>query len=203
MLSCGQVFVPLFEETAHAYCYQGRKLPSVTQILKPISEPFYRMIDPVTLKNAADRGSAIHECLEYLVQDDLEESSILPDWVPYIDAFKAFCQAFNPVFISTELKLACPDFAGTIDVVCTIDSETWVIDYKTTKTLLPGVALQTAAYELLARGSGKFGKKLLRRGALQLKDDGTFKFEKYTDLKDYETFEYLLKINQWMREKNV
>ena len=163
MLSCGPVYVPEFEDEKHAYCYQGRKLPSVTQILKPVTEPFYRLIDPVTLRNAADRGRAVHECLEFYVQDDLDESSILPEWVPYLDAFKTFCATFKPKFLATEQKLACSEFAGTIDVVCEIDSEIWVIDYKTTKALLPGVALQTAAYELLARGSGKFGDKLMRR----------------------------------------
>lgn len=202
MYAVGKVYVPQFDEELHAYTNSsGQKLPSVTSILSPISDALYRFIPRETLKKAAELGTAVHECIELSLQDDLDEDSVLPLWVPYLCAFRSFMGAYKPKVIATEQRLACDLYAGTIDFVCEINGELWVIDWKTTNQLMPQVALQTAAYELLARGY--HGTQLMRRGAVQLKDDGTFKFEQYTDIKDYEHFETFLKARQWMDANNV
>lgn len=202
MLSVNNVFIPEFDEAIHRYAYKGYALPSVTQILRPLSEAAYRGIPERILRQAADLGTAVHACIEYKIQDDLDDESVLTEWSPYLQAFDAWASAFNPEFLATEQKLACDEFAGTIDCICRIDGQTYVIDFKTTNKLMPMVAVQTAAYELLARCSGKFGDQMMRRAALQLKDDGTFTWETYSDIEDYETFEHLLRVQQWV-EKNV
>ena len=81
-----------------------------------------------------------------------------------------------------------------------IGSTTFVIDWKTTDKLLKTVGPQTAAYELLARDFDK-RKSMLTRAALQLKPNGQFVFERFTDIRDYAIFEHLLIVNQWIHNK--
>lgn len=195
------VFRPEFDEMTHTYRHNGQVIPSVTQILKPISEASYRSIPKSILETAAHLGTAVHAAIELHLNDDLDETSLLPEWLPYFEAYKKFIETFNPKVIGVEARLACSQFAGTIDLVCEIKNEFWIIDWKTSNKIMPQTALQTAAYEWLFFNSDLWKKDLrLKRAAVQLKDNGEFEFHHYYDPKDYEVFNYLLKIKQWMQE---
>lgn len=201
LLSVNNVFVPDFDEEKHRYTTQGGVvLPSVTRILHPVTLSFYEGVDPETLRLKAELGHAVHSCIEYLIDDDLDESSIDLSWQPYIDAWKYWRSVYQPKFLHTELRLGCELFCGTVDCICEINSEIFVIDWKTTDKLLKTVGPQTAAYELLARDFDK-RKSMLNRAALQLKPNGQFVFERFTDINDYAIFEHLLIVNQWIHNK--
>lgn len=200
MLSVTNVFVPKFDEEKHRYTTEsGLRLPSVTQILHPISLSLYEGVDPETLQLKAELGSAVHSCIEYLIEDDLDESSIDLSWKPYIDAWKYWRSVYQPNFLHTELRLGCELFCGTVDCICEIAGDFYVIDWKTTDKLMKTVGPQTAAYELLARDYAK-SQSMLHRAALQLKPNGQFVFERYSDVNDYAIFEHLLIVNQWMHK---
>lgn len=201
LLSVNNVFVPGFEEEKHRYTTQGGVvLPSVTRILHPVTLSFYEGVDPETLRLKAELGHAVHSCIEFLIDDDLDESSIDLSWQPYIDAWKYWRSVYQPKFLHTELRLGCELFCGTVDCICEINGEIFVIDWKTTDKLLKTVGPQTAAYELLARDFDK-RKSMLNRAALQLKPNGQFVFERFTDINDYAIFEHLLIVNQWIHNK--
>lgn len=200
MLSVTNVFVPQFDEEKHRYSTEsGQRIPSVTQILHPISLSLYEGVDPETLRLKAELGSAVHSCIEYLIEDDLDESSIDLSWKPYVDAWKYWCSVYQPKFLHTELRLGCELFCGTVDCICEIKGEVYVIDWKTTEKLMKTVGPQTAAYELLAREYAK-SRSMFHRAALQLKPNGQFVFESFTDVNDYDIFEHLLIVNQWMHK---
>lgn len=206
MIEVRNVFTPAFDDERHVYFRDkvgvGRAIPSVTQILKPVSALSYKGIPESILQRAADLGTAVHACIELSLIDDLDETSIQDEWLPYFSAFMKFMSEVKPKTVATEQLFACDFFAGTVDYICQIDGELWVIDWKTTNKLMPQVAIQTAAYETLARCSGLYTSDLMRRGAVQLKNDGTYVFETYTKLEDYLMFEQLLNIHQWI-EQNV
>lgn len=200
MLSVTNVFVPKFDEEKHRYTTEsGLRLPSVTQILHPISLSLYEGVDPETLRLKAELGSAVHSCIEYLIEDDLDESSIDLSWKPYVDAWKYWHSVYQPNFLHTELRLGCDLFCGTVDCICEIEGDFYVIDWKTTDKLMKTVGPQTAAYELLARDYAK-SQSMLHRAALQLKPNGQFVFERFSDVNDYAIFEHLLIVNQWMHK---
>lgn len=201
LLSVNNVFVPDFDEEKHRYTTEGGVvLPSVTRILHPVTLSFYEGVDPETLRLKAGLGHAVHSCIEYLIDDDLDESSLDLSWQPYIDAWKYWRSVYQPKFLHTELRLGCELFCGTVDCICEINGEIFVIDWKTTDKLLKTVGPQTAAYELLARDFDK-RKSMLNRAALQLKPNGQFVFERFTDINDYAIFEHLLIVNQWIHNK--
>lgn len=50
-----------FDEAAHAYTYEGRRLRGVTPLVAWMYPDTYKDVDPATLRKAAERGSAIHE----------------------------------------------------------------------------------------------------------------------------------------------
>ena len=54
MIFVGEVSRPTFNEALHRYTVQGREVPSVTQILKPLTDLAYGQIAPSVLKAAAD-----------------------------------------------------------------------------------------------------------------------------------------------------
>lgn len=200
-LNC-PVFVPQFNEEHHRYVNADSVvLPSVTQILSPVSALEYSRVDPGVLREKAELGTAVHECIEYLIDDDIDEDSLVAEWVPYLEAWKSWRATFNPEFVARELRLACDLFAGTIDCVCRINGQLIVIDWKTTEQIMKTVGPQTAAYELLAR-KHLGADSMLARAVVQLKPNGTFVFKRFDSIEDYEVFESLLKINRWMKEND-
>lgn len=55
-----------FDEEAHKYTTaDGVIIPSVTTLMKPLTEKAYRAIDREVLRAAAELGTAVHECTEF------------------------------------------------------------------------------------------------------------------------------------------
>jgi hypothetical protein len=62
--------------------------------------------------------------------------------------FVDFWETYNPKLIETEVHLFSDELkiAGTCDLVCEIDDELWIIDFKTSNHLQSVYDLQTAVY---------------------------------------------------------
>lgn len=203
MLNVPRVFVPYFFEETHRYANEnGVVLPGVTSILSMLSASFYGRLDKNVLAHAAEVGHAVHACIEYAIAGELDESSIDEEWLPYYEAWTLWRNEFKPSFKYTEKKLGCDFFCGTVDCVAELDGNLYVIDWKTTSKLMKSVSLQTAAYELLVRQWIQQEENrrvpLLRRAALQLKDNGKFNFEVFDDIEDYRRFANCLELYQWV-----
>ena len=79
-----------FDEETHTYWVNGEKCPSVTQILKFKFPRKYEGIDEAVLKQAAERGTYVHECIEMYEQYGIDSSEVqeFRDYLFLKDKFK-------------------------------------------------------------------------------------------------------------------
>lgn len=75
-----------FEPEGHVYTYRGEHWPSITQILK--AEGFIDTSHYDTWSR--DKGSMVHLACKYHLLDELDEETLDPVIIPYLDAFKRF-----------------------------------------------------------------------------------------------------------------
>ena len=84
-------------------------------------------------------------------------------------SFVDWWETYNPTLIETEVHIFSDELkvAGTCDMVCEIDGELWIIDFKTSNHLQTTYDLQTAVYGKCYEEC--YGKKADRYGVLWLK----------------------------------
>lgn len=106
---------------------------------------------------AAAIGTKIHDAINHLLQGEPlvwdEKVYSLDEWL-YILRFTTFWKTYKPELISTEQSLISPElgFGGTVDLVCRISGQVWLIDLKTSNYLNNSYELQVAAYRKLWNG---------------------------------------------------
>lgn len=105
-----------FEPEGHIYTWQGRRLPSITQILKAegfINTDWYD-------EWSRDKGSMVHLACHYEVFGELDEDSIDDEIKPYLVAFRRFMSESGfkversevPGVNTTYLYAGTPDLVG-------------------------------------------------------------------------------------------
>lgn len=144
-----------FEEKTHQYILNGMQvLPSVTTLMKPLSDTLYAGIRPETLQAAAERGTEVHSAIEDYVT--LGITDISEARRGYFEAFLRWMKDYNVQPLSVEHRAYHPalGYAGTLDLLCTLskgDTDSQVltlVDFKTSASvnrMLTGVQLE--AYE--------------------------------------------------------
>lgn len=183
-----------FDEPSHTYRYAGAVVPSVTQIIAPLSD--YSMIAPDVLKRAQALGTAVHRMTELHDRDDLDEDSLGEEFHGYLAAWKKFRAdtSFVPQTIESRSCDKLRGFAGTSDRTGIVrnkigKSRLAVIDIKKMLVLGPQIGVQLAAYQHLHTAAGAL---VLDRYALGLHADGTYRLKQYEDTLDMPTFFALL-----------
>lgn len=73
----GSIHIPqfpelTFDEFTHTYRLNELIIPSVTTVMKLLSDDFYRAVDPDVLERAARRGTAIHNAVENFAKFGIE-----------------------------------------------------------------------------------------------------------------------------------
>lgn len=183
-----------FDEATHTYTFGGRRVSSVTEILKPLND--YSAIPAAVLAVAADRGTRAHLATELDDAGTLDESTVADDIKPYLQAWRTFKSERSPVILDIELRVHNPtsNYAGTLDRLLSMDGDDWLIDIKTGAEIPGSVGPQTAAYKA-ATGNDK-----LRRGVVQLKGDGTYRFRELGSPKDWVIFQACNLIHRFKQE---
>lgn len=185
-----------FDPDRHEYWLGDRRLPSVTQIMKPLTDPYLSRIPPDVLERKRLLGKAVDAAITMDVQGTLdEESAFSASWAGYFMAWRTFCaqKGIGPGEIWHAQKSAYHPqwmYAGTPDLELLIDGEWSVLDVKCTYELYPTVKIQTAAYSEIA------GPEVTRRYSLLLKEDGRYGLEEHTG-DDFGVFLALLTIHNW------
>lgn len=183
-----------FDAAKHEYRWDGNRVPSVTQVLKPLTD--YSMVDAETLERARAEGVAIHKMVELYERDDLGQ---LPAWLePYIAAWMKFKAEMKFRACCSEAQVYHPTFgyAGTYDLDGHMGNDTALVDLKRSFMAGPAIGLQLAAY--LAASEAQNGEmKRARRFALQLRPDGTYRLQEFTDKTDFQTFLAALTLWKW------
>lgn len=192
-----------FDEAAHEYRLDGVRLPSVTQVLKPIS-PDFSMIPPAVLERKRAIGTAAHLACELDDLGELDEESLDPILAGYLQAWRGFKQATDARVIRNEARLYHPRlmYAGTLDRFLSIGGKPWLIDLKTSADPAPSYGVQLAAYEeLLVANEAEIVWGEIRRASLHLREDGSHKLHEFKNPNDLACFRALLSIHSW-KESN-
>jgi hypothetical protein len=181
-----------FDEPTHTYTLDGVRMPSVTQVLRPLYS--FDGIPLAVLNAKAALGTAVHKACELLDKDDLDEESeegrtALAPLAGYLTAYKNFKRNKRLVILANEKRLFHPvhKYAGQIDRSYAMDGCVWDVDLKSTVSISPIVALQTAAYSEMLRANGR-GDVRAKRGALQLFPDGKYRLHEFSAPQDFSLF---------------
>ena len=195
-----------FDEASHTYLIDGVRVPSVTQVLKPLYD--FSRVDPVMLQAKAALGTSVHRACELLDNDDLDEESedgraALAPLAGYLAGYKKFKSDKKPVVLENETRLFHPAhrYAGTIDRRFELEGDVWDVDLKSTVAMSPIVGLQTAAYTEMFKANGKTDRA--RRGALQLFPDGKYKLWEFKDPADFSVFLSLLTVQRFKERHSL
>ncbi len=188
-----------FDEERHLYTLGGLRLPSVTQVMEPMSLMLYRDVPEDSLQAAADRGTRAHEQVSNFIKYGILESD--EDTKPYVDAFMLFHLEHSPAWIASELRTfhQLMGYAGTIDLIGYVEPDDGtgvdVIDLKCTAVYHPVMlATQIGAY---AEALRSHGIRVRKRYGLQLLKTGKYRFEQVED--GYKNFLHCLALYNAMQ----
>ena len=166
------------------YLRNGEYYPSITYVLQyyPKGKHFEDWLKQMgnnadyIMRKSAEDGTKVHNMIEdYLNGEELNFLS--KDNIPLYDVevwkmflkFVEFWETYKPELIGTEIHLFSDEekIAGTCDLVCKIEDQIWIIDYKSSNHLHTIYEFQLAAYDKCYEEC--FGVKPDRRGILWLK----------------------------------
>lgn len=185
----------IFVEDGHQYFHKGQPVPSVTQILQPLID--YSHVPPAVLARAAEIGKAVHLACALEDRDDLVEDSLHPALIPYLRAWRRFKTetGFVPEVIEQPMHSPLHRIAGTPDRIGLLrgilGKPRAVLEIKTTADFIPSFGPQLAGYWQLWRESKLMDTRQLlatRRYAVQLREDGSYRLERYSDHHDMVVF---------------
>lgn len=183
-----------FEPEAHVYRLNGRRVPSVTDVVS-VLEDFSR-IPPAALETARVFGGHVHDAIAFDIRGALDWKRLAKPLVPYVEAWRRFCKDSGLVISASELRVAHEKlgFAGRLDVKGLLNKASCIIDVKS-GALPRSVGPQTAGYE--AALAAAFGAKVRRRYALQLDPSFScgYKLHPLVDPSDWTHF--LSALNVW------
>lgn len=156
-------------DTSHYYWIDDEFVPATTEILGiagPVEyglRQFWQNNTASDAKKAMDEaaafGTLIHENIEKLLYGEkintVEQSSAMPFYKKSFDkhimAFYDWFHQFNPDVISIKPEHVVGSkkykYGGTIDLFCTKDKESYIIDFKTASGIHYSHELQLAAYK--------------------------------------------------------
>ena len=187
-----------FEERGHIYRLDGMVVPSVTKLMKPLSDDFYQSISPEVLDQAASRGTAVHNAIENYLRFGIED--IDPRYAGYLEGFKKWWETRKPEVIATESRVyhKILRYAGTSDLLATISGRTTMVDYKTSAGVNTKLCdIQLEGYD---RAYESHGVKIEDRMILHLTNDGGFSEVPFKrSAKSWSVFSALLTIHDYMK----
>lgn len=145
-------------EAEHKYLVDDVEVPSVTQLVAPLGEPFEEMEGVMggKLDAAAERGTLMHGYIAHRLNGGEREEYDLPaDYEPYVDSVELFLSEheISPCLIEEPMFTA--KFAGTPDLVAVFDGALSILDYKFVSQLSKSkVGAQLAGYMELCEEHG-------------------------------------------------
>lgn len=191
-----------FEPETHTYRLRGEAIPSVTQLTAIYGAD---MVEPdgdmeLTLEAAAERGTALHGYIEYLLRGGEGCEYEMPDmWRGYADAVELFLSehTLDPMLVETAMYAHenDVDFAGRPDFVGEFDGVLSILDWKfVSQVQKTKVWAQLNGYLSLCYHNDVFPDELY---CVQFLSDGTYRLYPASSL----AFPFDLCLNVW-REKN-
>jgi hypothetical protein len=143
----------IFDEQTHTYYFNYKRIPSVSEIMLPMSKANYDTIPPHILENARVRGVKVHkaiEAYEVLGVEPTDDEILL-----YFNAYLKTKSKNKFQIVKSEIRLTNGEFAGTIDQIITIGEKLAINDCKATSKIEKELlSVQLYAYRELALYNG-------------------------------------------------
>ena len=188
----------IFDERSHVYRLNGIQIPSVTKVMRPLSQAYYGGIDSDILDAAAKRGRAVHNSIENFLLFGIDD--VPAEHGGYYEAFKAWWDEKNPQLISAESRVyhRVLRYAGTADLACVIDDKIICVDFKTSAQIVE--MLTRVQLEAYSRAYESHGFKFDEKAIVQLRQDGSYdmKPEVSGDTEAWEVFGGLLTVHNYL-----
>ena len=170
-----------FDEEKHEYSVGGIRVPSVSEILAPLSAERYGELNPWMLKAAAAKGTAVHEATELVDYGIPLEPD--PDVYDYMFAYETFLlehevdwEAIEGIVYYKRTEDELPLYAGTIDRFGLVDGIPAVVDIKTYASMSTDSQLSASCQTVLyADALESMGRMVFGRYILHLRKDGTYR----------------------------
>jgi hypothetical protein len=195
----------VFEPVAHTYHWEGRRLPSVSEVMR-----FGGLTHAKWFTDAARaRGQYVHQGIVLWHVGELDVAAIEPAYRGYFEAYWRWINRHQPDVRHMECRVAnaLKGVAGTADQVIfgeiigverpvmSWDIAPWTcLDIKT-GGVPRSVGPQTALYgEEIADA---LVQPYVHRAVLNLRADGTYKFNWLEDMSDHDVFSWALGLYHW------
>jgi len=191
-----------FDEARHEYRIGGQIVPSVTEIIAPLSD--HSRVPTETLEFKRSLGKAVHKAIElYEGPEGLDMDSLDVQAVPYFEGWLKFKResGFRAVIVEQHYGSAKLRFAGTPDVIGTREGNILdeLLDVKCVHAIDPATGVQLGGYDLLLEDAEDPRVRIKRRAAVQLLPDGTYRFHPFTSRTDRSVFLSCLNIYNWRK----
>ena len=162
-----------FEEKGHVYRLNGIEIPSVTALMEPLTRQVYGTVDSDVLANAAERGTSVHDSCENYALFGIED--VEQGYEGYFEAFRAWWNEKKPEILGTEKKVyhKILGYAGTSDLLCLINGQVTLVDYKTTAQV--NSMLHMVQLEAYARAWESQGVTIDDRMILHIQKNGKYR----------------------------
>lgn len=188
-----------FNPIKHEYTLEGIPILSVTKIMQEEGITDLSKIPQAILDPARKFGVAVHSVTEYWDEQCLDLKTVDAPLIPYLEAWKQFKADYRIEVKEIELVVYSRKwwYAGTLDRIVTANATDLkiLLDIKSTTTLSPATAIQTAAYQLAYEEMT--GEKISKRWCIQLKKTGTYSIEEHKDPNDKNVFTATRTLNTW------
>jgi hypothetical protein len=183
----------VFNEVEHTYTTPaGVIVPGVTRILEAAGlRADFSAVSPAALEYRRALGQAVHAATHFDDEGTLDEGTLDPAVVPYLEAWRTFRRDKGFVPVAREVRVFSPTYwyAGTLDAVGYISPTCAVLgDLKLGDPDDAAADLQTAAYAQAYLEAHPGGA--LERWSVQLTPDRTppYRLERYADHRDFRKF---------------
>jgi hypothetical protein len=162
-----------------------------------------------------DRGSRIHQALEYVLRR-ATDVSVDPRDQPAVDGARLWLNEHHvkPLEVEAFLINETVGYGGTCDLIAEIDGEVWLLDWKTSKSVAwpSGAVYDEMRLQLAAYSRAEFIAKVAdperyplpaieRFGILHVTDGGTRLYEADVTDERLATFRACLWIHGWRKGK--
>lgn len=190
-----------FDEPTHTYRYDGRVVPSVTQVLEHMCR--FEFVTREELELAGRRGTYVHQLTHLSDLDELDdETESQGEHWPRLLAWRTFCADYGANFSALEQQGYSHlfGFAGTVDRRATLEkvslTDRWILDVKSSEARGATWGLQLAAYKQVAMEEDP-AWALARRATIRLLPSGRYIFDEFRDPADWHLFKAMLIVHKW------
>lgn len=182
-----------FNDETHICKVDGIFVPTVTQVIQDNFESNLSFVDPWVLERATRFGRFFHKAAHLIDLEMLDESSIDPGLVSWLDAYKKFKLENVDRFLAMEELCYNKDLrvSGTPDRIAVMkDGSIAVLEYKTSSGVSKTWRLQTAGYQHIS------DLNATRRIIIKFTKDG-FKIIEHKDETDKDAFIWACFLTKW------